>query len=119
MSKAYASLKETFKRGKDSFIGAANARTFGDEIDELHQLILNRIDRLKGAVKEGEAVVTAEAAESKQLIDRLTENVTKLEVKIKETENTIRERELTSRKTEETLTTKVQQLEVGLKEKEQ
>ena len=72
MIKFYDSLKETLQRSKATSMAIArlkgsNALTLNDEMEELEKLVVDRLGRLKAAVKEGEAVVADEVQRAEQV----------------------------------------------------
>src|SRR5438309_6011363 len=116
MSRVYESLKgvvtETLQRGKTNSVPVARVKangalTLNDEMEELERLVLERLGRLRSAVKEGEAEVTDEIEQAEQLTETLKENITTLEGKLKEAEDTIRRKDSANQKMEESLTSKL------------
>src|ERR1700730_16648458 len=88
MSRVYESLKETLQQRNKSNpiplarIKGSSALTVNDEMEDLEKIVLDRIGRLKAAVKEGEAVVTGEVQHAEQLIETLREKITALEANV-------------------------------------
>jgi len=127
MSRVYDSLKgvvhETLQLGKSNAmplarVKGASALTMNEEMEELERLVSDRLGRLKSAVKEGEAVVVAEAQQAEQLIESLRGNISSLEAKISEAEDTIRRKDSANQRMEENLTAKIHDLQNDVKKKE-
>ena len=123
MIKFYDSLKETFQRSKATSMAIArlkgsNALTLNDEMEELEKLVVDRLGRLKAAVKEGEAVVAGEVQHAEQVAESLKANIAALDAQLKETEDTVRKKDLASQKMEATLTAKIHDLQSEMKKKE-
>ena len=123
MVKFYDSLKETFQRSKATSMAIArlkgsNALTLSDEMEELEKLVVDRLGRLKAAVKEGEAVVAGEVQHAEQVAESLKANIAVLDAQLKETEATVRKKDLASQKMEATLTAKIHDLQSEMKKKE-
>jgi DNA repair exonuclease SbcCD ATPase subunit len=123
MIKFYDSLKETLQRSKATSMAIArlkgsNALTFNDEMEEFEKLVVDRLGRLKAAVKEGEAVVADEVQHAEQVAESLTANIAALDAQLKETEDTVRKKDLASQKMETTLTAKNHDLQSEMKKKE-
>jgi DNA repair exonuclease SbcCD ATPase subunit len=123
MSRVYDSLKETLQRSKSNPVALArikgnSALTVNDEMEDLEKIVLDRIGRLKAALKEGEAVVTGEVQHTEQLIASLRENITALEAKLREMDETLRRKASASQRMEESLTAKIHDLQNDVKKKE-
>jgi hypothetical protein len=88
-------------------------------MDKLERNVLERIGRLKVAVKEGEAVVADEVQQAGQIIEGLKDNIAKLETKLKLSVEAFRKKVDSSRKIEESLTGQIQALQSEVKKKEQ
>jgi len=88
-------------------------------MEELERILLDRLGRLKAAIKQGEAVVADETQHAEQLIASLRVNIAALEAKLRETEGTVRREESARQKMEETLTAKIHDLQNDIKKKEQ
>ena len=126
MNRVYNSLRvvvhDTLQRGKANFVPLLRVKgplSFNDEMEELERILLDRLGRLKAAVKEGEAVVAEETQRAEQLIASLRVNIAALEAKLRETEDTVRREESARQKIEETLTAKIHDLQNAIKKKEQ
>jgi chromosome segregation ATPase len=126
MNRVYNSLRvvvhDTLQRGKANFVPLVRVKgplSFNDEMEELERILLDRLGRLKAAVKEGEAVVAEETQRAEQLIASLRVNIAALEAKLRETEDTVRREESARQKIEETLTAKIHDLQNAIKKKEQ
>ena len=127
MSKMYESLEElmqkTIQRSKATLaiagVKVSTASGLSDDLEKLEKLVVDRIGKLKGVVKQGEALAADEAQRSEQLIESLRANVTVLVAKVKETEDTVRRNDAASRSMEKSLTDKIAPLEARLKDTEQ
>jgi chromosome segregation ATPase len=126
MNRVYNSLRvavhDTLQRGKANFVPLVRGKgplSLNDEMEELERILLDRLGRLKAAVKEGEAVVADETQHAEQLIASLRVNIAALEAKLRETEDTVRREESARQKMEETLTAKIHDLQNDIKKKEQ
>jgi len=123
MIKFYDSLKQTLQRSKATSMAIArlkgsNALTLNDEMEELEKLVVDRLGRLKAAVKEGEAVVADEVQHAEQVAESLKANIAALDAQLKETEDTVRKKDLASQKMEASLTAKIHDLQSEMKKKE-
>jgi len=123
MIKFYESLKETLQRSKATSMAIArlkgsNALTLNDAMEELEKLVVDRLGRLKAAVKEGEAVVADEVQHAEQVAESLNANIAALDAQLKETEDTVRKKDLASQKMEASLTAKIHDLQSEMKKKE-
>jgi chromosome segregation ATPase len=119
----YDSLKETLQRSKTTSMAIArlkgsNALTLNDEMVELEKLIVDRLGRLKAAVKEGEAVVADEVQHAEQVAESLKANIVALDAQLKETEDTVRKKDLASQEMEASLTANIHDLQSEIKTKE-
>ena len=126
MNRVYNSLRvvvhDTLQRGKANFVPLVRVKgplSLNDEMEELERILLDRLGRLKAAVKEGEAVVAEETQRAEQLIASLRVNIAALEAKLRETEDTVGTEESARQKMEETLTGKIHDLQNDIKKKEQ
>ena len=127
MSRVYESLKdrvtETLQRGKPNSVPVARVKgngavTLNNEMEELERIVLERLGRLRSAVKEGEAEVSGEIEQAEQMTETLRENIATLESKLKEAEDSIRRKDSANQKMEESLTSKIHDLQSDLKKKE-
>ena len=119
----YDSLKETLQRSKTTSMAIArlkgsNALTLNDEMEELEKLVVDRLGRLKAAVKEGEAAVADEVQHAEQVAESLKANIVALDAQLKETEDTVRKKDLASQEMEASLTAKILNLQSEMKTKE-
>ena len=119
----YDSLKETLQRSKTTSMAIArlkgsNALTLNDEMEELEKLVVDRLGRLKAAVKEGEAAVADEVQHAEQVAESLKANIVALDAQLKETEDTVRKKDLASQEMEASLTAKIHDLQSEMKTKE-
>jgi chromosome segregation ATPase len=128
MSKVYQFLRgvlqETLQRSKTNSVifprvKGSDAVSLTEAMDELEKLLVDRLSRLKAAVKDGQAVVEAEAQHAEQLIETLKASVAVLEAKLKETEDTVRSNDVARQKMEESLATEIRDLQSAVKEKEE
>src|SRR5438132_3983567 len=127
MSKGYESLKgimqKTLHHSKPNPMYIARvkdstASSLNDDMEELEKMVVDRIGRLKAAVKEGEAVVAGESEQAERVIESLRANIAVLEAKVKETEDTVRRKDSASQSMEKNLTAKIASLETHLSETE-
>jgi chromosome segregation ATPase len=123
MSKVYDSLKETFYRSKATSmivtrLKGSHAVTLNDEMEELEKLVVDRLGRLKAAVKEGEAVVAGEVQQAEQVAESLKANIAALEAKLGESEDAVRRKDLASQTMETSLTAKIDNFESEVKRKD-
>lgn len=126
--KPYESLRDalrgTLQRNKINYLSLARlkgpqATSFNDEMDKLERNVLERIGRLKVAIKEGEAVVATEAQQTGQIIESLKENVARLETRLKQSEENIRKKVSAGQKIEENLSARIQELQSEIKKKDE
>ena len=127
MSKGYESLKgimqKTLHHSKPNPMAIARvkdstASSLNDDMEELEKMVVDRIGRLKAAVKEGEAVVAGESEQAERVIESLRANIAVLEAMVKETEDTVRRKDSASQSMEKNLTAKIASLETHLSETE-
>jgi chromosome segregation ATPase len=126
MSKMYESLEElmqkTIQRSKATLaiagVKGGTAPGLSDDMDKLEKLVVDRIGKLKGAVKQGEAFAADEAQRSEQLIESLRANVATLEARVKETEEIVSRKDSASQSMEKNLTEKIALLETQLRNTE-
>jgi len=126
MNKMYESLEElmqkTLQRSKATLgiagVKGSTASELSDDLEKLEKLFVDRIGKLKGVVKQGEALAADEARRSEQLIESLRANVALLEVKVKETEETVSRKDSASQSMEKNLTEKIALLETQLRDTE-
>src|SRR5436309_5525925 len=120
MSKVYESLKGTLQRSKTNSMAPArvkgsDASSLDNEIEELEKIVVDRVGRLRAAVKEGEAVVLSENQHAEQIIESLRTEIAAQEAQL----NAAREKELASQRMEQTLTVKIRDLQSDVKKKEE
>src|SRR5688572_5181304 len=117
MSRGYESLKGIMQKTLQgnpiamARLKARSASSVCDEMEELEKTVVDCINKLKAAIKEGEAVVTNEDERTQQMIDDLKAHVGVLEAKVKETEDTVQKKDSASQKMEQTLTAKIHDLQ--------
>jgi chromosome segregation ATPase len=128
MSRVYNYLKlkmqDTLQWGKTNPLSLAqikstNALDLNHEMEGLERVVADRIDKLKAAVKAGEAMVVEEARQAEQLAGNLKADIAALEAKLKEMEETIRRKDFSRQKMEETLTAEIKNLQNDLKKKDE
>src|SRR5881409_258973 len=120
MSKVYESLKGTLQRSKTNSMAAArvkgsDASSLDNEMEQLEKIVVDRVGRLRAAVKEGEAVVASENQHAEQVIESLRTEIAAQEAQL----NAAREKELASQRMEQTLTVKIRDLQSDVKKKEE
>jgi chromosome segregation ATPase len=123
MGKVYSSLKETLQRGKANSLAIARlkgstALTLNDEMEELERLVADRLGKLKGAVREGEAVVAGELQDAGQVAESLKSQITALDARLKETEDSVERKDIASQKMEASLTAEIHRLQAVVTDKE-
>src|SRR5688572_11037166 len=106
MNGVYNSLK--IRLGKTNSMSAiqeksATGLSLDGEMERLERVVVERINGLKAAVKEGQAAIAAEAQGAQQLIAGLKANIAALEAKLKESEETVRKKDSSRLQIEETL----------------
>ncbi len=120
MGKVYRSLTgavlETLHRSKtNSMIFArekgSDAASLNDATEEFEKIIVDRIGRLKAAVRDSQAVVAGASQHAEQVIETLRTNIAVLEAKLRETEDTVRRKDVASQRIEESLSTKIRDLQ--------
>jgi len=127
MNKMYESLEElmqkTIQRGKATLgvVGTKGnpAAGFGDDLERLEKLVVERIGKLKEAVRQSEASAAEEARRTEQLVESLRADAAALEVKVRESEETLVRKEAAGQSMEKNLTEKIARLESQLKDAEQ
>jgi chromosome segregation ATPase len=124
MSKGYESLKvimqKTLQPGKPNPMAIARLKdsdtsNLNKEIEELERIVVDKLGRLRAAVKEGEAVVAGENQHAEQIIESLRTEIAAQEAQL----NAARGKELASQRMEQTLTVKIRDLQSDLKKKEE
>src|ERR671918_658886 len=99
---------------KDSDAASLNAA-----MEELEKTLVDKIGKLKAAVRDSEAVVAGEAQHTEQVIEALRANIATLEAKLRETEDAVRRKDVASQGMEESLSTTIRDLQSAVKEKEE
>lgn len=128
MGKVYRSLtgvvQETLHRSKtNSMVFArekgSDAASLNDATEEFEKIIVDRMGRLKAAVRHSQAVVTDEVQHAEQVIQTLRTNIAVLEAKLGEMEDTLRRKDVASQRMEESLSTKIRDLQSAVEKKEE
>jgi hypothetical protein len=99
-------------------VKTSTASSLNDEMEELEKTVVDRIGRLKAAVKEGETMVAEEDQRAQQVIETLKANIAMLETKVRETEDTVRTNASASQSMEKSLTAKTAALALQLSDAE-
>jgi len=120
MSNVYDSLKETLQWNKANSMTVArvkgsDASSLDKEMEQLEKIVLDRLGRLRAAVKEGEAVVAGESQHADQVIESLRTEIAAQEAQL----TAARGKELATQKMEQTLTAKIHDLQNDVKKKEE
>jgi chromosome segregation ATPase len=120
MANVYESLKGTLQRGKANSVAVArvkgsDASSLDIEMDQLEKIVVERLGKLRAAVKEGEAVVVSESQHNEQVIESLRTEIAAQQAQL----NAARDKELASQKMEQTLNAKIQDLQNDVKKKEE
>ena len=117
-------MQDSLQRGKINSmplapVKSANPLGLNREMERLEQLIAYRMDKLKTAVKAGEAMAVEEARQAEQVAESRKAEVAVLKAKLKEAGEAIEKKDLFRQKMEETLTAKIKNLEDDIKKKDQ
>ena len=120
MANVYDSLKGTLQRSMANSMAVArvkgsDALSLENEMEQLEKIVVDRLARLRAAVKEGEAVVAGESQHAEQVIEGLRTEIAAQEAQL----NAARGKELASQKMEQTLTVKIRDLQNDVKKKEE
>src|SRR5256886_2827137 len=124
MRTGYESLKrimqKTLQHSKSNPTAIARvkdsaASSLNKEIEELERIVVDKLGRLRGSVKEGETVVASENQHAEQVIESLRTEIVVQEAQL----NAAREKELASQRMEQTLTVKIRDLQSDVKKKEE
>jgi chromosome segregation ATPase len=120
MANVYDSLKGTLQRSMANSMAVArvkgsDASSLDNEMEQLEKIVVERLARLRAAVKEGEAVVAGESQHAEQVIEGLRTEIAAQEAQL----NAARDKELASQKMEQTLTVKIRDLQNDVKKKEE
>ena len=120
MANVYESLKGTLQRSKANSVAGtrikgSDASSLDNEMEQLEKIVVERLDRLRAAVKEGEAVVVSESQHTEQVIESLRTEITAQQAQL----NAARDKELASQKMEQTLNAKIHDLQNDVKKKEE
>src|SRR5919106_3561089 len=120
MANVYDSLKGTLQRSMANSMAVArvkgsDALSPENEMEQLEKIVVDRLARLRAAVKEGEAVVAGESQHAEQVIEGLRTEIAAQEAQL----NAARGKELASQKMEQTLTVKIRDLQNDVKKKEE
>jgi chromosome segregation ATPase len=120
MANVYDSLKGTLQRSMANSMAVArvkgsDASSLDNEMEQLEKIVVDRLGKLRAAVKEGEAVVAGESQHAEQVIESLRTEIAAQEAQL----NAARDKELASQKMEQTLTVKIRDLQNDVKKKEE
>lgn len=120
MANVYDSLKETLQWSKANSMAVArvkgsDASSLDKEMEQLEKIVVDRLGRLRTAVKEGEAVVAGESQHAEQVIESLRTEIAAQEAQL----TAARGKELATQKMEQTLTVKIHDLQNDAKKKEE
>jgi len=127
MSKVYESLKEvvqeTLHRRVNSVtlarLKGRHASTLNDEMEDLERIIVDRISRLRTAVKDGEEVIEEETSHAQQTIASLQTKIVELEAKLRDTRESLRKKTAASQKMEESQAAKILDMQSEMKKKDE
>jgi chromosome segregation ATPase len=120
MANVYESLKGTLQRSKTNSTAVArvkssDASSLDNEMEQLEKIVVERLGKLRAAVKDGEAVVVSENQHTEQVIESLRTEIAAQQAQL----NAARDKELASQKMEQTLIAKIQDLQNDVKKKEE
>src|SRR5438093_3552956 len=120
MSKVYESLKRTLQRSKTNSITPArvkdnDASSLDNEMEQLEKIVMDRVGRLRAAIKKNETIIASENQHAEQIIKSLKTEIAAQEAQL----NAAREKELASQKMEQTLTVKIRDLQSDVKKKKE
>ena len=120
MANVYDSLKGTLPWSKANSMALArvkgsDASSLDKEMEQLEKIVVDRLGRLRAAVKEGEAVVAGESQHAEQVIESLRTEIAAQEAQL----TAARGKELATQKMEQTLTAKIHDLQNDVKKKEE
>jgi chromosome segregation ATPase len=120
MANVYESLKGTLQRSKTNSVAVArvkgsDASSLDNEMEQLEKIVVERLGKLRAAVKEGEAVVVSESQHTEQVIESLRTEIAAQQSQL----NAARDKELASQKMEQTLNAKIHDLQNDVKKKEE
>ena len=120
MANVYDSLKGTLQRSMANSMAVArvkgsDASSLDNEMEQLEKIVVDRLGRLRAAVKEGESVVAGESQHAEQVIESLKTEIAAQEAQL----NAARGKELASQKMEQTLNVKIRDLQNDMKKKEE
>jgi chromosome segregation ATPase len=120
MANVYESLKGTLQRSKANSVAAArvkgsDASSLDNEMEQLEKIVVDRLGKLRAAVKEGEAVVVSESQHTEQVIESLRTEISAQQAQL----NAARDKELASQKMEQTLNAKIHDVQNDVKKKEE
>jgi chromosome segregation ATPase len=120
MANVYESLKGTLQRSKANSTAVArvkssDASSLDTEMEQLEKIVIERLGKLRAAVKEGEAVVVSENQHTEQVIESLRTEIAAQQAQL----NAARDKELAGQKMEQTLNAKIHDLQNDVKKKEE
>jgi hypothetical protein len=126
MDKGYRSLRgvvqETLHLSKTNsmvLVKGSDAASLNDAIEELEKTLVDRIGRLKAAVRERQPVVAGEAQYIEQVTEILRANIAALEANLRESEDAVNTKEVAIQKMEESLSLTIRDLQSAVREKEE
>jgi chromosome segregation ATPase len=121
MANVYESLKGTLQRSKAANavavarVKGSDASSLDNEMEQLEKIVVERLGKLRDALKEGEAVVVSESQHTEQVIESLRTEIAAQQAQL----NAARDKELSSQKMEQTLNAKIHDLQNDVKKKEE
>src|SRR5437667_12046763 len=120
MSKVYESLKGTLQRSKTNSMAIArvkgsDASSLDNEMEQFEKIVVDRVGRLRAAVKDGETVVASENQHAEQVIESLRTEIAAQEAQL----NAAREKELASQRMEQTPTRQICDMQNAVKKTEE
>src|SRR6266498_2583845 len=112
MANVYDSLKGTLQRSMANSMAVArvkgsDASSLDNEMEQLEKIDVDRVGRLRAAVKEGETVVASENQHAESLIESLTTEIAAQDAQL----SAAREKDLASQRMDQTLTVKTRDLQ--------
>jgi myosin heavy subunit len=124
MEKVFQSLRGTLHRTKNNPTVTPRVQGDGrailnDALEELENVVLDRIGKLKAAARDSQAALLDEIQQAQQQVAALRENIAVLEARVRDTEDSIRKKDVESQRIQETLSTKVRELEEALSNKDE
>jgi chromosome segregation ATPase len=121
MANVYESLKGSLQRSKPANsvavarVKGSEASNMNSEMEQLEKIVVERLGKLRAALKEGEAVVASENQHTEQVIESLRTEIAAQQAQL----NAARDKELATQKMEQTLNAKIHDLQNDVKKKEE